>query len=222
MLLSWSGVRALTVGATMVAAGSVGTLQTCANVAPQTSTSPNAASDTTALVSLPPGHGSLHQDDLSFHIDAGGFLIRALPLEESLIRLLTPDSYKAMHDLRISNRKAIEEAEHRYGSRRLSVWLVSFYGVSPDIRFTPLDLTVTSNAQDFRPYDLIPLTTGFNEQRIHQRETQNALYLFDGDIQLDQPVTVSYEGAQDNSWDQALQRIERERAMVRARAGQGQ
>jgi hypothetical protein len=212
-------------GITLVTAAMMVWLSGCAGMAAQTESAATAGgvpSDTLGRNAIPIGFGSLHQDDLSFHLDAGGFLVRALPLEESLIRLLTPDSYRAMHELRTSNRAAIAAAERRYGNRRLSVWLVSFYGVSPDVQFTPLDLMVTSNAQDFHPYDLIPLTTGFSEQRIRQRETQNALYLFDGDIQLDQPVTVSYEGIQDNSWDQTLQHIERERAMVRARAGQTQ
>ena len=40
----------------------------------------------------------------------------------------------------------------------------------------------------------------------------------DGDIELNQLVTVSYQGTRDNSWDQTLQRIERERALIRARA----
>jgi hypothetical protein len=151
---------------TVMAAVAITWISGCAGMAPQTESVAavgGVSSDTLGRNAIPIGFGSLHQDDLSFHLDAGGFLVRALPL-----------------------------------------------------------LMVTSNAQDFHPYDLIPLTTGFSEQRIHQRETQNALYLFDGDIQLDQPITVSYEGIQDNSWDQTLQHIERERAMVRARAGQAQ
>jgi len=90
--------------------------------------------------------------------------------------------------------------------------------VEPDAQFTPMDLMITSGGRDFRAYDLIPLTTGFGEQRLRQRETQSAVYVFDGDIQLNQPVIVTYQSDRDESWETTLQQIERERALVRARA----
>jgi hypothetical protein len=173
--------------------------------------------DTTGLALVPAGYGTLHQDDLAFHITAAGILIRAVPLDEALIRLLTPDSYRAMRDLQQSNRARIDSVSRRYGGRPVSVWFVSFYGLEPDARFTPGDLMVTSSGRDFRPYEVIPLTTAFGEQRMRQRETQSALYLYDGDIELNQLVVVSYQGVDDDTWDQTLQRIERERAMIRAR-----
>ena len=175
--------------------------------------------DTAGLALLPPGYGSLRQDDLSLHIDAGTVLIRALPLDEELIRLLTPDSYRALHDLKEGSRSQIDAIAQRYGGRPVSVWLVSFYGVEPNARFTPGDLIISSGGRDFRPYDILSLTVGFGENRLRQRETQSALYVYDGDVQVDQPVTIAYQGAVDASWEQTLQVIERERAMVRARSG---
>jgi hypothetical protein len=179
----------------------------------------NPQADTAGLALLPPGYGSLRQDDLSLHIDAGTVLVRALPLDEALIRLLTPDSYRALHDLKEGSRSQIDAIARRYGGRPVSVWLISFYGVEPNARFTPGDLIVTSGGRDFRPYDILSLTVGFGENRLRQRETQSALYVYDGDVQVNQPVSIAYQGAIDASWDQTLQTIERERAMVRARAG---
>lgn len=175
--------------------------------------------DTTGLALLPPGYGSLRQDDLSLHIGAGTVLVRALPLDEALIRLLTPDSYRALHDLKEGSRNQIDAIARRYGGRPVSVWLVSFYGVEPNARFTPGDLIVTSGGRDFRPYDILSLTVGFGENRLRQRETQSALYVYDGDVQVNQPVSMAYQGSIDGSWDQTLQTIERERTMVRARSG---
>ncbi|MDQ6737840.1 MAG: hypothetical protein M3Z30_09095, partial [Gemmatimonadota bacterium] len=133
--------------------------------------------DTTGQALPPPGYGSLRQDDLSLHIDAGTVLIRATSLDEALIRLLTPDSYRALHDLREGSRVQIDAIGRRYGGRPVSVWLVSFYGVEPNARFTPGDLIITSASRDFRPYDMLPLTVGFGENRLRQRETQSALYV---------------------------------------------
>lgn len=175
--------------------------------------------DTAGLAMLPPGYGSLHQDDISLHIDAGTVLVRALPIDESLIRLLTPDSYRALHDLKEGSRTELDAIAQRYGGRPVSVWLVSFYGVQPSARFTPGDLIVTSGGRDFRPYDILPLTVGFGQNQLNQRETQSALYVYDGDVQVDQPMSISYGGLVDASWDQALETIERERTMVRARSG---
>ena len=175
--------------------------------------------DTAGRELLPPGYGSLRQDDLSLHIDAGTVLIRALPLDEGLIRLLTPDSYRAIHDLKESSRNEIDAIARRHGGRPVSAWLISFYGVEPNARFTSGDITITSAGRDFRPYDILALTVGFGENRLKQRETQSAIYVFDGDVQVNQPLSISYQGGVDGSWDQVLQVIERERAMVRARAG---
>ena len=175
--------------------------------------------DTAGMGLVPPGYGTLRQDDLSLHIDAGTVLIRALPMDEALIRLLTPDSYRALHDLKEGSRTQLDAMARRYGGRPVSVWLVSFYGVEPNSRFTPGDLIITSGGRDFRPYDMLPLSAGFGENRLRQRETQSALYVYDGDVQVNQPLSIAYLNGSDTSWEQTLQIIERERAMVRARAG---
>jgi len=199
------------------------TVAACAPVpGPTTEPAPavvTAQNDTTGRNLVPPGYGTLRQDDISLHIDAGTVLVRALPLDEALLRLLTPDSYRALRDLKESDRARITAISRRYGGRPVSVWLVSFYGVEPAARFTPGDLIVMSGGRDFRPYDILPLTVGFGEERLKQRETQSAVYVYDGDVQVEQPVSITYEGSVDDSWEDTLQRIERERAMVRARIG---
>jgi hypothetical protein len=174
--------------------------------------------DTTAHASVPPGYGSLRQDEIAIRLEAPGLIVRAIPLDESVIRLLTPDSYRALRDLEQSNRRAIEGIARRSGGRSPDLWYVSFYGREENARFSPMELTITSGGQDFRPIDVIPLSTGFGEQRLRQRETQSAVYVFPGDIDVDHPLTVSFQGQQSVIWEQLLQRIERERALVRARA----
>lgn len=174
--------------------------------------------DTTAHASVPPGYGSLRQDEIAIRLEGPSLIVRAIPLDESVIRLLTPDSYRALRDLEQSNRRAIEGISRRSGGRAPDLWYVSFYGREENARFSPMELTITSGGQDFRPIDVIPLSTGFGEQRLRQRETQSAVYVFPGDIDVDHPLTVSFQGQQSVVWEQLLQRIERERALVRARA----
>ena len=167
---------------------------------------------------IPAGYGSLRQDDIAIRLEPQGLIVRAIPLDESVIRLLTADSYRALRDLEQSNRRTIEGIARRSGGRAPDLWYVSFYGLEENARFSPMELVITSGGQDFRPLDVIPLSTGFGEQRLRQRQTQSAVYVYPGDIDVDHPLTVSFQGQQSVIWEQLLQRIERERALVRARA----
>lgn len=174
--------------------------------------------DTTGRASVPVGYGTLRQDDIAIRMELPGLIVRAIPLEENLIRLLTPDSYRALRELQESNKQAIAAVTRRTGGRAPDLWYVSFYGVQPDVHFSPMELVITSSGRDFRPLEIIPLSTGFGEQRLRQREAQSAIYLFDEAIDLDQPLSVTFQNVRDDSWEQILTRVERERALVRARA----
>ena len=174
--------------------------------------------DTTGKSSVPPGYGTLRQDEIAIRLELQGLIVRAIPLEESLIRLLTADSYRALRELQESNKLAIAAVTRRRGGQPPDLWYVSFYGVAPDVQFSPMELVITSSGRNFRALEVIPLSSGFGEQRLRQRETQSALYLYDEEIDLDQPLTVSFQDQQSAGWEQILTRIERERALVRARA----
>ena len=167
---------------------------------------------------IPAGYGSLRQDDIAIRLEPQGLIVRAIPLDESVIRLLTVDSYRALRDLEQSNRRTIDGIARRSGGRAPDLWYVSFYGLEENARFSPMELVITSGGQDFRPIDVIPLSTGFGEQRLRQRQTQSAVSVYPGDIDVDHPLTVTFQGQQSVVWEQLLQRIERERALVRARA----
>jgi len=174
--------------------------------------------DTIGRANVPVGFGTLRQDDIAIRIELQGLIVRAIPLDESLIRLLTPDSYRALRDLQESNKQAIAAVTRRTGGRPPDLWYVSFYGVQPDVHFSPMELVITSSGRDFRALEVLPLSSGFGEQRLTQRETQSAIYLFDDAIDLDQPLTVTFQNVRNDDWEQILTRVERERALVRARA----
>lgn len=174
--------------------------------------------DTTGKGSVPPGYGTLRQDEIAIRLELQGLIVRAIPLEENLIRLLTADSYRALRELQESNKQAIAAVTRRRGGQPPDLWYVSFYGVAPDIHFSPMELIITSSGRNFRALEVIPLSSGFGEQRLRQRETQSALYLYDEEVDLDQPLTVAFQNQQSASWEQILTRVERERALVRARA----
>lgn len=169
---------------------------------------------------VPSGYGSLRQDDISARARLQGVLVRAIPLDESVIRLLSPDSYAALRDLRDSGarREQIQRAAQRLGIQGPSLWYVSYYGLQPDASYVSGDMTIVSAGREYRALDVIPLTAGFGSQRVSQREVQSAIYIFDHGIDTDHPLTITVQSVAATSWSQVIPVIERERALVRSRA----
>ena len=198
------------------------TIAACAGGAATTSAQQGGlapiSEDTIGRANIPAGYGTLRQDDIAIRLELQGLIVRAIPLDESLIRLLTPDSYRALRDLQESNKQAIAAVTRRTGGRAPDLWYVSFFGVEPDVHFSPMELVITSSGRDLRALEVLPLSSGFGEQRLRQRETQSAIYLFEDAIDLDQPLTVAFQNVRNEDWEQILTRVEREKALVRARA----
>jgi hypothetical protein len=172
----------------------------------------------TAPPLVPPNYGTLRQDDIAIRMQVNQVQVRAIPLDESVIRVLAPDSYRSLRGLRESRRETIDRLAARYMLRERNLWFVSFYGLAPDARFSPAELTLSVSGRDYRPLEVIALSAGFGEQRLDVRETQSALYLFGDGIDLSQPIVVRMQGNEDPSWAGILQRIEQERALIRGRA----
>lgn len=177
-----------------------------------------ASADTNAGGLIAPGLGTLRQDDIAIKLQLPDVLVKIIPLDEAVIRTLSADSYRALHDLAESRRPAITRLASQHGLLRGSLWYVSFYGLAPDARFSPLELTVTSAGRDYRPLEIVPLSSGFGSQRLQPRETQSALYLFDDALALNQPLVVSLASERNTSWESILRTIERERSLIRSRS----
>ncbi|HEX9563135.1 MAG TPA: hypothetical protein VF981_04160 [Gemmatimonadaceae bacterium] len=183
-------------------------------------TTPSAVSPDSSRFLVPAGYGSLRQEDIAIRIQRRGLQVQAIPLDETIIRLLSPDSYRALREQINSRAAALEELSRRTGLRGFSVWLVRFHGVEQgETIFSPMEFIVTSVGRDFRPIDVLPVTPGFGQQRLRQREVQTALYVFDPQVNVNQPLVVQYETGRNADWSVVLTRIERERVLVRSRAG---
>lgn len=199
----------------------VATLLAAACLPPASGTTAATASTAArdSVQAVPAGYGTLRQDDIAIRITQFGLRVRAIPLDESVIRVLSPDSYQALADLLRSQKVRLDEIARRTASPRQSVWYVSFFSQEVgEARYSPLELIITNVGRDFRPIDVIGLSPGFGLQRVRQREVQSALYVFDGQLDVNQPLVVAYETARSTVWPSILQRIERERALARSRA----
>lgn len=180
-----------------------------------------AAADTLDPNWIPAGFGTLRQDDIALKTSpTNGLQVRAIPLDERFIRLLSPDSYRALRELLASKSAPLEAVRERNRLPAYSIWFVSFFALEQgETRFSPQEFIISNTGRDFRPLDMVPLTPGFGEYRLKQREVQSALFVFDGQLDVNQPVTAQLESTQSvTDWGQVLQRVERERALIRSRA----
>lgn len=183
---------------------------------PRTAARP--AGDTAANV-IPAGLGTLKETDISITLQPPtGVRVTIFPLDESIIRTLAPDSYRAMHANLESRAQQIRQRASMHGEQRPSVWFVRFYGLAPDARYDPTDVTLSVSGRDFRPFDVVPISGDFGTQRLQPRETQTGLLLFDSAIDLTQPIVVRMGADENATWDAIRRTIDAERAAVRARA----
>lgn len=177
--------------------------------------------DSTASTLVPANFGSLRQDDISIVLQPSGIRATALPLDEPVLRVLATDSYRTLRNILESRRAEIVQRARTRGMREPRVWYLKFYGLVPNARFIPTDLTITSGGRDYRPFDVIPLTDGFGSQRLQPRETQQGLLLFDDAVDVSQPLIVTMGAERNTQWsnEDILGRIDAERARIRARTG---
>lgn len=181
--------------------------------------------DTLDPAFVPAGFGSLRQDDIALKISpSSGLQVRAIPLDERILRLLSPDSYRSLRDILRSKDKELTAVRERGRLSSYSIWYVSFYALEQgETRFSPQEFIISNVGRDFRPVDVLPLSPGFGEYRLKQREVQSALLVFDGQLDVNQPLTAQVEGiASVTDWGRVVQSIERERAAVRSRAAAAQ
>jgi hypothetical protein len=172
---------------------------------------------------IPAGFGTLKQDDISIVLEANGVRVAALPLDESVIRTLAPDSYRSLHTyLEGDYRRRTAQRASMHALRDPRVWYVRFDGLAPDASFVPTDITVTSGGRDFRPVDVVPITTGFGEQRLQPRENQRGLLIFEEAVDPSQPLTVSVGSVRNTDWGLQsggiLRKLDTERSSIRGRA----
>lgn len=177
-----------------------------------------ASADTNGAGLIPAGYGKLRQESIAIELRPSDVIVRATPLDESVIRTLAPDSYRALRELAESRRPTIARLASQHGLLRGNLWYVSFYGLAADAKFSPMELTITSGGHEFRPVEVIPLQAGFGEQRLQARETQSALYLFEDALDVNQPLVVTLGSERNTSWSVRLSAIEQERALIRSRS----
>lgn len=172
---------------------------------------------------LPPaGYGTLRQDDVAIRLVTDNLMVRALPLDERVIRLLAPDTYSAFHQLYQSRAADVAAAARAIGRDSAVAFMVTFFALQPQVSFSPDQLYISSQNNFFRPIGILPLTPRWSEGRISQRQQASAIYLFDASIPVLQPFTLFYGDVSSDAWETSISLLAGERARVLARAAQRQ
>ena len=161
-----------------------------------------------------PGTGTLRQDEVSVPLRSGALQIKVTPLAESVTRTTAPDTYRRLSGLA---GRFEPEAMRRSDSGETRLFLVSFFSESPDVPFVPEELQLISQGARFRPTAILPVTPGWGQRRVAQRETEMAVYVFSGDVDLESSLVVAYGLVESSAWDAILPRVRAERARARAR-----
>ena len=170
---------------------------------------------------IPTGYGTLHRNDIFVRFSTGTIEVQVLPLDEQVIRLLAPDTYRSLHQLVKSRANDVAEAAARAATDQATLIMVTFLGVVPQARFNPEDLNITSRGRLFRPVGIVPLSPTWSAFQLDARQQAVAIYLFDPAISLREEMAVSYQGQSSNSWNNSIRRLDQERARVKARAQGG-
>lgn len=168
---------------------------------------------------MPAGYGSLKRDDVAISVQLQGLTIRAIPLDESVIRALAPDSYTALHALLAAHAAELDQVRARLGFASIQAWHVQFFNVQQgEARYDPRDVQIRSAGRDFRPLDVIGLVPGFADGRLAQGRTVDAIFAFDPAVSLSQPLVVTLAGQSSSAWTDVLPKLDRERAAIWSRS----
>jgi hypothetical protein len=167
---------------------------------------------------LPPGYGTLSQNDLALRVRNDDLEIRFIPLDPRVTRLLARDAYQSILGLVEKNRRGIDSVASRAGVSQPGLALVSFFGLRPEARFDAQTLTLLIRNRVFRPIGTIPLTPRFTSGQLGVRDQASAVYIFEESIPVDDSFTLSYGALTSDDWQDKQPTLNRERARVAARA----
>jgi hypothetical protein len=165
---------------------------------------------------LPPaGYGSLKQDEVTMSVRSGALLLKVTPLSEQVIRMLAPDTYARLHGLAASRRT---EADTLAGAGA-ELFLVSFFSYQPDATYQPQDVQLMQQGRLLRPLAVLPITSNWGRQLLRQQETQSAIYAFEGPLNYELTMTLSYAAQTTDGWRNVIPKLQAERTKVQSRAG---
>jgi len=171
---------------------------------------------------VPPGFGTLKQEDLQIALATTAIEIRFTPLDPRVINLLAPDAYQAMAALLKNNRPRIDSAARANAVSRPGIAFVNFYGLQPGASFDAQVLALGFRGRLLQPIAIIPYTPNFTDGRLEPRQLVSAFYLFEEQIPVLEPFTLNYYQQASTGWSSnRISKINTERQLCLLRASKG-
>jgi len=166
---------------------------------------------------IPPGYGTLNQDDVNIRLVAGDLEVRFLPLDARVLVLIARDGYQSLHGLVAARQAQIDSAAREAGFGSPGLALVSFFALRDGARFDPPDVNLSYRNQLYRPIAIVPVTANFNSRQLPVRRRATAIYLYEVTLPVFEEFQVTYGATQSDAWRDIRQHVERERDRVVAR-----
>ena len=171
---------------------------------------------------VPPGFGTLKQEDLQIALATSALSIRFTPLDPRVINLLALDAYKAMEALVACNRHRIDSAARYNAVSRPGIAYVQFYGLAPGANFDAQSLVLVFRGRLLRPIAILPYSPNFNDGRLEPRQQVTAFYLFEEQIPVLEPFSLHYYQQFSTEWtSNRVSKINTERQLCLLRASKG-
>jgi hypothetical protein len=166
---------------------------------------------------IPPGFGTLRQDEITIRLRRGELELYAIPLDEGVIRTAAPDTWERLSALRRAHRDWFRDRTGSDAPYRL--FLVALYTESEPLSFEAEELALVSGGIRFRLTGVRGLTPAWDRQRLQPGEAQMAVYAFPPEVTLDSDLELEYQEVRSRDWARILPVVLAEQARVRARSG---
>ncbi|HEX3928233.1 MAG TPA: hypothetical protein VHW65_09545 [Gemmatimonadales bacterium] len=170
--------------------------------------------DSIELSQLPVGRGTVPLSNIQMQFRSNNLQIAFTPLNESVLRLLAPDSYRSLHGLLVSQQGKIDSIAHTNGIQDPGVAMVSLSALTANTRFDPELLTVSVHLQPDRPVGWIALGADFANQVLDARQQVTAIFVFAQRLPVNESFTVTYLDGASDDWQGRIQRLDQERARL--------
>lgn len=167
---------------------------------------------------VPPGYGTLKQDDIQLTVRTATLEIRFMPLDPRTGNLLANDAYVSFRQLLVNNRTRIDSVARLRGISQPGIAYVTYFGLAPGAFYDAEVLAIVVRNRLLRPIGIVPYSSGFLEQRLDPRESKSAFYLYEEAIPVLEPFSIQYQNQYTSDWEGKLSRINSERQRVALRA----
>lgn len=182
--------------------------------APRSAPAQTTVIDTSLVDDLPLGKGRLSQDNITVRLRAGTLDIRVVPLDERVLRLLSNDGYASLHGLLASQKRRIDSVATSRGVRRPGLALVSFHALAPATRFDPQALAISLRNRYYRPIGVLAMSPAFSSQQLDAGGAASGIVIYEEELPVTEPFTISYIDATSDDWERRLPRLETERGRI--------